>query len=111
MPVSPCEFFWLFFSATLFDEIAAETNRYLGKKINKAMPLKKHSIWFGWQDVTTKELMAFHGVILYMPRHVKSSVKDFFSEQWLDSSWFYKDVFSRKRFLQLYWGSSCLSSS
>jgi hypothetical protein len=44
MPVSPCEFFWLFFSATLFNEIAAETNRYVSEKINKAMPLKKYSI-------------------------------------------------------------------
>jgi hypothetical protein len=44
MPVSPREFFRLFFSASLFDEIAAETNRYVSEKINKAMPLKKHSI-------------------------------------------------------------------
>jgi hypothetical protein len=47
MPVSPCEFFQLFFSATLFDKTAAETNRNVGEKINKAMPLKKHSIWVG----------------------------------------------------------------
>jgi hypothetical protein len=88
----------------LFDEIAAETNRYVSEKINKAMPLKKHSIWVGWEDVTAEELMAFHGVILNMARHVISFVKDFFSEQWLDSSRFYKDIFSRKRLLQLYWG-------
>jgi hypothetical protein len=48
--------------------------------------------------------MEFHGVILNMAKHVKSSVKDFFSEQWHDSSRFYRDIFSRKRFLQLYWG-------
>jgi hypothetical protein len=83
----------------LFDEIAAETNRYVSEKINKAMPLKTHSIWVGWEDVTTEELMASHGVILNMARHVRSSVKDFFSEQWLDSSRCYKDTFSRKIFL------------
>jgi hypothetical protein len=82
----------------LFDEIAAETNRYVSEKINKAMALRKHSIWVGWEDVTTEELMAFHGVILNVARHVKSSIKDFFSGQWLDSSRFYKDIFSRKRF-------------
>jgi hypothetical protein len=97
-------FFGNFFSLTLFDEIAAETNRYVSEKINKAMPLKKHFIWVGWEDVTTEELLAFHGVILNMARDVKSSVKDFFSEQWLDSSQFYKDIHSRKRFLQLYSG-------
>jgi hypothetical protein len=104
MPIFPCEFFRLFFSATMFDEIAAETNRYVSEKINKAMPLKKHPIWVGWEDITTVDLMAFRGVILNMARHVKSSIKDFFSEQCLDSSRFYKDTFSRKRFLQLYWG-------
>jgi hypothetical protein len=41
--------------------------------------------------------------MLNMARHVKCSIKDFFSRQWLDSSWFYMDIFSRKRFLQLYW--------
>jgi hypothetical protein len=43
IPVSPCELFQLFFSATLFDDIAAETNRYLSEKINKAMLLKREN--------------------------------------------------------------------
>jgi hypothetical protein len=34
--------------------------------MNEAMPLKKHLIWVGWKDITTEELMAFHGVILNM---------------------------------------------
>jgi hypothetical protein len=62
------------------------------------MPLKKHSICVGWEDITTKELIAFHGVIFNMARRVKCSIKDSFSEQWLDSSWFYKDIFSRRDF-------------
>lgn len=94
----------LFFSQTLFQEIATETNRYVRQKIQKVTPLRKHSIWNGWEDVTAEELMAFHGVILNMGRRMKSTIKDFFSEQWLDSSRFYKDIFSRKRFLQIYWG-------
>jgi hypothetical protein len=61
------------------------------------MPLEKHSIWVGWEDVTSEELMAFHGIILNMARHVKCSIKDFSSEQWLDSSRFYEDIFSWKR--------------
>jgi hypothetical protein len=56
------------FSATLFNEIAAETNRHASEEINKSMPLGKHSIWVGWEYVITKELMAFHGVILNMAR-------------------------------------------
>jgi hypothetical protein len=48
--------------------------------------------------------MAFYGVILNMARYVKCSIKELFSEQRLESSWLYRDIFSRKRFLQLYWG-------
>jgi hypothetical protein len=69
----------LFFSETLLEEIAAETNRYVSKKINESMPLKKYSIWIGWAEVTSEKLMAFHGVILNVARHVKCSIKDFFS--------------------------------
>lgn len=34
------------------------------------MPLEKHLIWVRWEDVTTEELMAFHGVMLNMAKHV-----------------------------------------
>jgi hypothetical protein len=68
------------------------------------MHLKKHSIWVRWKDVTCEDLVEFHGVRLNMAKHVKCSIKNFFSEQWLDSSWLYREIFSWKRFLQLYWG-------
>jgi hypothetical protein len=76
------------FSATLFEDIAAETNRYLSEKINDAMPLKNHLIWVGWEDIITEELIVFHGVIFNMARHVKRFMKDFFSEHSIDSSQF-----------------------
>ena len=34
----------------------------------------------------------------------KQTLKNFFSAQWLDSSDFFKHIFSRKRFFQLFWG-------
>jgi hypothetical protein len=99
MPVSPHTHFSTIFSATLFEEIASETNRYVSEKINEAMSLKKHLILVWWEDAKTKEL----GVILNMARRVKCSVKYFLSEQLLGSSQSYKDIFSRRRLLQLYW--------
>jgi hypothetical protein len=76
--------------------------------MNEAMPLEKLLIWVGWEDITSEDLMAFHDVILNMARCAKCSVKGYFSEQWLDSSQFYKDILSRKREIL---GSSCLSPS
>jgi hypothetical protein len=52
MPVSPCEFFRLFFSATLFDEIAAEPDRYVSEKINK--PFLWKNIQFGLGGKTSQ---------------------------------------------------------
>jgi hypothetical protein len=67
------------FSATSFKEVAAEMNRYVSKKINDTMPLKKKTLdWIRWKDVTTKKLVAFLGVILNMAKHVKCSIKNFF---------------------------------
>jgi hypothetical protein len=60
----------------IFKEIGTETNRYVSEQIIAAMPLKN----------STEELMVLHGVILNMTRCVKCSFKDFFSEEWLDSS-------------------------
>jgi hypothetical protein len=70
--------FFAIFSATLFEEIAAETNRYISEEINEAMPLKEHSVLVGWKDVTTRELTTFHGVIFNMARHVKCFIKGLF---------------------------------
>lgn len=33
----------------------------------------------------------------------KPEIKDYFSENWLDKQPFFKDVFSRDRFLQIFW--------
>jgi hypothetical protein len=68
--------------------------------------MKKYSILVGWEGVTTEELVAFHDVTLNlnMARCMKCSVKKTFS---LNSGLilqFCKDIVSRKRFLQLYWG-------
>jgi hypothetical protein len=41
MPVSPEEFFMLYFSANLFEEIAAENNRYICKKKLCSMNLQR----------------------------------------------------------------------
>jgi hypothetical protein len=86
MPVSPNESSLVIFSAPVFKEITAETNRHVSVKTYKAMPLEEHPIWVRWEDITTEQLTVYHGVILNMARHVKCPIKDFFSEQWINSS-------------------------
>jgi hypothetical protein len=62
MPVSPKEYSLVIFSAPLFKEITAETNRHVREKINEAMPLKEHLIWVRQEDITTEQLIVSHGV-------------------------------------------------
>ena len=48
-------------------------------------------------------MKAFFGVILNIALNLKVQLFDYFTEDWLDRTPFFKDVFSRLRFLQIFW--------
>jgi len=76
---------------------------YAAKKIQKMTPLTKYSMWHSWKDVSSEEMKAFFGVILNMTQNLKAHLVDYFTEDWLDRTPFFKDVFSHLRFLQIFW--------
>ncbi|XP_068206401.1 piggyBac transposable element-derived protein 4-like [Palaemon carinicauda] len=100
---TPLDFFHLFFSLELFQLIADETNHYARQKINVKRPLQQYSVWQDWKDVTAKEVMAFHGLLIQIGLLRKISISDSFSTRKVDSREITKSVFSRKRFLQIFW--------
>lgn len=100
---SEIEFFQLFFTDQLFLEIVNESNRYAREKIQDNTPLSKNSSWNSWIDITMPELKAFIGVILNMSLNPKPSIDDYFSLNWLDYQPFFKDIFSKQRFYQIFW--------
>lgn len=102
-PINELGYFQLFFTDELLGEIVAETNSYANEKINRKRPLQQFSIWHTWRDVTLTEMKAFIGVILNMALNPKPEIVDFFSEDWLSKMPFFTDVFSRTRFLQIFW--------
>ncbi|MGH0118120.1 UNVERIFIED_CONTAM: hypothetical protein FKN15_044422 [Acipenser sinensis] len=95
------EFFQLFFTDILFTEIVNETNRHASVKLTG--PRRHNSIWNSWKPVTLPEMKAFFGVVLNMGLNVKTDIKEYFSEEWTDRMPFFKDVFKRSRFLQIFW--------
>ena len=97
------DFFMLFFTPELMHEFTKNTNEYAKEQIRKNTPLKERSIWRHWVDVTNEEIMAFFGVILNMGMNPKPEIQDYFTEEWTQKSPFYKDVFSRERFFQIFW--------
>jgi Transposase IS4 len=102
-PVTELDFFQLFFTDELLQEIVVETNRYAAEKIHKETPLRKQSIWQTWTDVSLEEMKAFFGVTMNMALHDNCSLKEYFSEEWTDKQPFFKSIFSRTRYLQIYW--------
>ena len=47
------------------------------------------------------EFKAYLGVVLKMAVIEKADVKDYFSHEWTEETFFFLDVFSRRRFLQI----------
>ena len=58
----PLQFFKLYFTEELVDEIVSETNSYAKNKLRNKT-LSKDSIWHTWRDTNKEEFWAFIGVI------------------------------------------------
>lgn len=103
MPESELEYFQLFFTDSLLQEIVNETNRYTKEKIQMNTPLLKKSIWWSWKDLTLPEIKAFLGILINMGMHPKPEVEDYFSNDYTDYQPFFKDTFTKDRFHQIFW--------
>lgn len=55
-------------------------------------------------NVSAEEMRTFHGVLLFIAIDRKKALYDFFSTTWLKSSNFVLGIFSRARFMQIFWG-------
>lgn len=97
------DYFQLFFTDQLIEQIVRETNRYARDKISSAGVLQQYSIWKDWEDVRVEEFKAFLGVIVNMALNPKPELKEYFSNDLLKKMPFFPHVFQRKRFLQIFW--------
>lgn len=100
---SEIDYFSLFFTDDLFNQIVQETNTYAKETIQKNTPLTQNSAWRTWVDCTVTEMRAFIGVIINMALNPKPTIQDYFSTENLDCQPFFKSIFSRERFMQLFW--------
>lgn len=83
--------------------IVQETNRYAWEKIANTQPLLEQSVWKSWEDVTVPEFKAFLGVLMNMALDPKPDIKEYFSQDILNKMPFFPSVFSRTKFLQIFW--------
>jgi hypothetical protein len=86
----------------MIKKITAETNAYAKEKIaNKTVSC--FSIWREWYDVVQEEMLAILGLIINMGVIHLLYMKDYWSQQFVCGVPFFDEVFTRKRFLQIFW--------
>lgn len=96
-------FFHLYFTDELITELVNETNRFAAEKIANCIPFQIKSMWKSWKNVTPNEFKAFLGVIINMGLNIKPEIEDYFSNHVLYHQAFFKNIFSKERFLQIFW--------
>ena len=100
--VEPIQFFKLFFSDQLVDEIIKETNNH-AKSVLESKNIAKGSIWQTWHDVNKDEFWAFIGLILNMGTMPVPNMQEYWSTKDTSRIPFFSDTFTRTRFNQIFW--------
>ena len=98
---TPEQCFSLFFDDNLWQYLVDGTNEYAAKKISE-MTMKPQSVYRNWVPVTVEEMKAFIDVILNMGLVQLNSLKDYWSRDDLTDVPFFRSVFSRDRFFQIF---------
>ena len=107
-PIIPCDcetplqLFKLFFTDELVTKIVVETNKYANDRLENTT-VSKFSMWKDWMEVTAEEMRAFLGVIINMGLLYLPDIKEYFSKEFTHKVPFFSAVFSRQRFLQIFW--------
>ena len=82
--------------------ILQTTNTYASLRLRSAPPTRR-SIFRNWRDITLVEMRAFIGVIIQMGLAQLSDIKDYWSTHVTLNFPFFRSIFSRDRFLQIFW--------
>mgnify|MGYP003551415490 CR=1 FL=1 len=98
----PIDYFKLFITDELINNIVTETNKYATTKINN-LDLCPRSTWRSWKPVTAAEITAFIGVILNIGLLPVKNLQDCWTKEFNLQIQFYGKVFRRERFFQIFW--------
>ena len=99
---SPLNYFQLFMTLSVWKHIMETTNTYARVHLGM-LPPRRRSIFRNWRDITLTEIRAFVGVILQMGLVQLSDIKDYWATHFTLNLPFFRSVFSRDRFLQIFW--------
>lgn len=97
----PIEYFDLFLNEDIISHICTETNIYSNNK--KTRILSPHSRIRKWKDITPIDLRAFFGTVINMGLIPLSSIESYFTTAWEGRIPFFRDVFTKDEFLNIFW--------
>lgn len=94
-------FFQFFFDDELLQEIVDATNLYVFEfKDTESID----GVYYKYYNISISEMKAFLGIFILMGIDVKPEIKDYFSNNSLLRQNIYRSIFTRHRFLQIYYG-------
>ena len=99
---TPLQYVELFFTLSVWRYIMNTTNEYARISLGR-MPPRRRSLFRRWRDITLLEIKAFVGLIVNMGLVQLSDIKDYWSTHVTLHLPFFRTVFARDRFLQIYW--------
>ena len=85
-----------------FELILQTTNAYAAARLG-SQPPQRCSVFWNWRGITLTEMKAFVGLILQMGLTQLSDIKDYWSTHVTLNLPFFRTVFSRDRFFQIFW--------
>ncbi|XP_066596608.1 piggyBac transposable element-derived protein 4-like [Prorops nasuta] len=100
--VQPIQYFKLFFTNELVNEIIKETNNY-AENVLRYKEISSNSIWQTWRAVEEDEFWAFIGVIINMGMIPLANMQEYWSVKENSHIPFFSTIFTRKRIMQIFW--------
>ena len=89
-------------TVSVWQYILQTTNSYAAARLHSVPPTRR-SVFRNWKNITLIEMKAFVGLIIQMGLAHLSDIKDYWSTHVTLNFPFFRSVFSRDRFLQIFW--------
>ena len=88
-------------TVSVWQYILQTTNTYAAQRLTSTLP--RCSVFRNWIEITMTEIRAFIGLIIQMGLTQLSDLKDYWSTHTTLNLPFFRSVFSRDRFFQIFW--------
>lgn len=99
---TPIEYLSMFLKTSVLRYVMDTTNSYASTRLSSTPPSRR-SLFRNWRDISLIEMIAFIGMIINMGLSQLSDIKDYQSTHITLNLPFFRSVFPRDRFLQIYW--------